>query len=108
MSKLKAQCEQEKAQMVQAHTREAQSAKERASSQLKQLEVEYGGRVAQVSEVGGESSRRVNYRLLPYLYATMAPLSSGHFGTYPIVLVREVSLYGGSTALVLDIPLHLL
>ena len=65
MSKLKAQYEQERAQVVQVHTREVQAAKEQASSQLKQLEVEYGGRVAQVSEVGGESSRRVNYRILP-------------------------------------------
>ena len=59
VSKLKAQYNQERAQLVQVHTREVQTAKERASSQLKQLEVEYGGRVAQVSEVGGESTRRV-------------------------------------------------
>ena len=68
VSKLKAQFEQEKVQMVQAHTRETQAAKERASSQLKQLEVEYGGRVAQVSEVGGKSSRSYcNCRILPHL-----------------------------------------
>ena len=60
VSKLKAQCEEERTQLVQSHTREVQATKERASSQLKQLEVEYGSRVAQVSEVGGDGSRGVD------------------------------------------------